>query len=424
MDSCSRSIEEVWGFRLNVLHEFLEFIEISSPQPIEELLRRVLLKSRQLTGAEAGTIFLVRGSGSARRLEASNAQNDVVPLEPAQIVVPVNPSSIAGFTAITGEAVFVDDLYQIPSDLPYIFDPQIDLNLGYCSRSMLSFPLLNHDRRVIGVVQLINRKGPDGEGPLPFDAEQANLIIPFNHIVGSAIVRADMTNRIEAQNVRLKKRNVQLKVQREKIAALKDETEEAFQLSIRLLARAAEVHDENTARHVERVNEYAYFVAGLLGVKKTFCDEIRYSAQLHDVGKMSIDMAILRKEGPLTDEERDEMKRHPIYGYRILSASDRLRMAGEIALNHHERWDGGGYPHGRKGREIPLAARIVSVADIYDALRSPRPYKAGFDHETTRKIMLEGDDRMTVEGLFDPQVIDAFDKNHSGFERIWDQLAD
>ena len=409
---------------MNVLREFLEFIEVSRPQPIEELLRRVLLKSRQLTGAEAGTIFLVRGSGRTRRLEASNTQNDVVPLEPAQIVVPVNQSSIAGFTALTGETVFVDDLYEISGDVPYTFDPSFDLNLGYCSRSMLSFPLLNHDRRVIGVVQLINRRGRNGEEPLSFEAEQADLIVPFNHIVGSAIVRAEMTERIEAQNVRLKKRNAQLKVQREKIAALKDETEEAFQLSIRLLARAAEVHDENTARHVERVNEYAYYIAEILGVSKAFRNEIRYSAQLHDVGKMSVDMAILRKNGPLTDEERDEMKRHPVYGYQILSASDRLRMAGEIALNHHERWDGNGYPNGSKGREIPLAARIVAVADIYDALRSHRPYKPGFDHETTRKILLEGDDRMKVEGLFDPQVIDVFAEHDRRFDEIWKQLAD
>lgn len=409
---------------MNVLHEFLEFIEVSKPQPIEELLRRVLLKSRQVTGAEAGTIFLVRGSGRTRRLQASNAQNDVVPLELAKIVVPISQSSIAGFTAITGETVFVDDLYDIPADVPYTFDPSFDHRLGYCSRSMLSFPLLDHDRRVIGVVQLINRRGRDGEGPLPFQAEQADLIVPFNHIVGSAIVRAEMSERLAAQNVRLKKRNAQLRVQREKIAALKDETEDAFQLSIRLLARAAEVHDEDTARHVERVNEYSHFLAEILGVPKAFSDEIRYSAQLHDVGKMSIDMAILHKKGPLSSDERDEMKCHPVYGYRILSASDRLRMAGEIALNHHERWDGSGYPHGRKGREIPLAARIVSLADIYDALRSRRPYKPGFDHETARKILLEGDDRMKVEGLFDPQVADAFAKNHHGFDTIWDRLAD
>ena len=408
---------------MNVLHEFLEFIEVSRPQPVEELLRRVLLKSRELTGAEAGTIFLVRGSGAGRRLEAFDIQNDVVPVEPAQIVVPVSPSSIAGFTAMTGDTVFIDDLYSIPEDLPYTFDPRFDESLGYRSRSMLSFPLLDHDRKVIGVVQLINRHGADGEGPLPFDEEQADLIVPFNHIVGSAIVRAEMTARIEAQNIRLKKRNALLAAQREKIAALKDETEEAFRLSINLLACAAELHDETTAHHVERVNEYSYLLAGLLGMPRSFCEEIQYSAQLHDVGKMSVDVAILRKEGPLNEREREEMKRHPVYGFRILSASDRLRMAAEIALNHHERWDGGGYPDGRKGREIPIAARIVTVADIYDALRSSRPYKPGFDHETARRIMLEGDGRMEVEGLFDPEVVSVFSEHHRAFDEIWQRVG-
>ncbi|MCD4748494.1 MAG: HD domain-containing protein [Thermoanaerobaculales bacterium] len=409
---------------MGVLREFLEFIEVSKPQPISEFLRRVLLKSRRLTGAEAGTIFIVRGRGSSRRLEASNAQNDVVPLEPAQFVVPMTPASIAGFTALTGETVFVDDLYRIPDELPFKFDPSFDEALGYCSRSMLAFPLLNHDRSVIGVVQLINRRDQEGRGPLAFAPEQADLIVPFNHIVGSAIERVDMLERIEAQNTRLKERNVLLRKQRKRIAALRDETEEAFQISIRLLAGAAELHDENTAKHVERVNEYSYFVAGLMGMPKKFCDEIRYSAQLHDVGKMSIDVAILRKQGILDDDERAEMMQHPVYGYRILSASDRLHMAAEIALNHHERWDGAGYPSGRKGTEIPISARIVVLADIYDALRSERPYKPGFSHDQARKVILEGDGRLDSEGLLDPRLRLLFDRSHKGLEEIWDRPVD
>jgi HD-GYP domain-containing protein (c-di-GMP phosphodiesterase class II) len=192
---------------------------------------------------------------------------------------------------------------------------------------MLSFPLLNYDRKVIGVVQLINRRTEDGEGPLPFAGEQADLIVPFNHIVGGAIERAGMLDRIAKQNRSLRERNRLLKLQRARIEALQYETEEAFQLSIKLLARAAELHDDNTARHVERVNEYSYFLASKLGLEAPFCDEIRFSAQLHDVGKMSIDMAILRKKGRLDEDEMQEMMNHPEYGYQILSASDRLSMA-------------------------------------------------------------------------------------------------
>jgi HD-GYP domain-containing protein (c-di-GMP phosphodiesterase class II) len=409
---------------MDVLKEFLEFIEYSKPQPVAELLSRVLLKSRQLTGAEAGSVFIVRGRGKRRRLEAADIQNDRVDLEPATFVVPVNSSSLAGYTATTGETVFVADLYNIPKELPFKFDRSFDHKVGYSSRSMLSFPLLNHDRKVIGVVQLINRLDGSGNGPVPFEREQADLIVPFNHIVGGAIERADMVERISKQNIRLRDRNRLLREQRARIAALQDETEEAFQLSISLLSRAAELHDEDTAHHVERVNEYSFFLARRLGMKKAFCDEIRYSAQLHDVGKMSINVAILRKEGPLDEDERFEMMRHPEYGYQILSASDRLQMAADIALNHHEQWDGGGYPAGRKGEQIPVSARIVTLADIYDALRSKRSYKPGFTHEQARRIILEGDERFDPQSHLDPKLLDVFSKHHPGMAEIWNSLSD
>ncbi len=408
---------------MDVLREFLEFIEYSKPQPAGELLRRVLLRSRALTEAEAGTVFIVRGRGKSKRLEAADTQNDRIELEPANFVLPVNKASIAGYTAATGETVFVADLYNIPDSLPFSFDPSFDREHGYRSRSMLSFPLLNHDRKVIGVVQLINRLDASGNGPIPFEREQADLIVPFNHIVGGAIERADMVDRISAQNVRLRDRNRILREQRARIAALKDETEEAFQLSINLLSRAAELHDEDTAKHVERVNEYSFFLAAKLGKSKAFCDEIRYSAQLHDVGKMSINVAILRKRGPLDEDERFEMMRHPEYGFQILSASDRLQMAAEIALNHHEQWDGGVYPGVRKGKEIPMSARIVTRADIYDALRSKRSYKTGFTHDRARRIFLEGDDRFDPCSHLDPKLLNLFANHHRGMAEIWDSLS-
>ncbi len=408
---------------MDVLREFLEFIEYSKPQPVGELLSRVLLKSRRLTDAEAGTVFIVRGRGKSKRLEAADTQNDRLQLEAANFVVPINTSSIAGYTAATGETVFVTDLYDIPEELPFDFDRSFDLEHGYECRSMLSFPLLNHDRKVIGVVQLINRLDAKGNGPVPFDREQADLIVPFNHIVGGAIERADMVERISAQNVRLRERNRMLREQRARIAALQDETEEAFQLSINLLSRAAELHDENTAQHVERVNEYSYFLAAKLGKSKKFCDEIRYSAQLHDVGKMSVNVAILRKEGPLDEDELSEMMHHPEFGFQILSASDRLQMAAEIALNHHEQWDGGGYPTGRRGRQIPVSARIVALADIYDALRSERPYKAGFNHEQARQVVLEGDHRFDPTSHIDPKLLEIFAEHHRGMAEVWDRLS-
>lgn len=408
----------------DVLREFLEFIEGSKPEPVEKLLHRVLIKSRELTGAEAGTIFIIRGRGRNRRLEAADSQNDVVAVKPAAIVVPITTSSIAGYTAATGETVFVDDLYRLPPRVPYTFDRRFDKRHGYRSRSMLSFPLLNYDRKVVGVVQLINRREPGCDAVLPFGAEQADLVVPVNHILGNAIERADMLGRIRAQNIRLRDRNRTLAEQRATITALQNETEEAFLLSINLLARAAEVHDSNTASHVLRVNEYSYFIARELGMPTSFCDEIRFSAQLHDVGKMSVDGKVLRKQGPLDDEERAEMDRHPEFGHRILEPSDRLQMAAAIALNHHERWDGSGYPNGRRGEEIPVEARIVALADIYDALRSARPYKPGLSHDEAVKIILVGDDRLDPGGHLDPALLRLFADRHAGMAEIWDRLSE
>jgi HD-GYP domain-containing protein (c-di-GMP phosphodiesterase class II) len=157
---------------------------------------------------------------------------------------------------------------------------------------------------------------------------------------------------------------------------------------------------------------------------KAFCEEIRYSAQLHDVGKMSVDVAVLRKRGPLDADERTEMMHHPEYGYQILSASDRLKMAADIALNHHEQWNGGGYPNGLKGEEIPVSARIVALADIYDAIRSERSYKPAFTHEQACRIILHGDDRFTPSKHLDPKLLAVFAARHEGMAEIWDRLAE
>lgn len=409
---------------MSVLLEFVEFIS-GGPQPaVDDLLHRVLVKSRKLTGAEAGSIFIVRERGRKKTLEIASLQNDVVAVPQDLLKLPADANSIVGYVARTGERVRLDDVYKLPADKPYKFNPETDKATGFRSRSVLCFPLKNYAEEVIGVVQLINKRDRAGKGPLTFTSEDAALIQPINHIVGGAIDRALMIERIQEQNRRLTERSRTLQRQRKRIARLKDQTEDAFQISIRLLARAAELHDEDTGNHIVRVNEYAYMLAQKYGMPAEFCDEIRYSAQLHDVGKMSVDSAVLKKKGRLTPEERQEMDRHPKYGHQILLQSGRLKMAAEIALCHHEKWNGSGYPHGLKGEEIPLSARLVQLADIYDALRSPRPYKAGYSHEQAYTIIIEGDERIDPAAHFDPKLIELFKRCHKEMDRIWTQLQD
>jgi putative nucleotidyltransferase with HDIG domain len=402
--------------------EFLEFLEDGPATTVKALTARVLLKCRQLTRAEAGTIFIVRGKGAHRRLEAVHSQNDAIFSENAVFVVPVNTGSISGFVASTGETVFVDDVDKLPPSLPFKFNKSFDKRTGYHTRTILCFPLTTSDEKVIGVVQLINCLD-DGKS-VPFDRNFGRMVVPASHILGRIIERMVAHEAIAERNAQLEKRNKILKEQREQITALSAETERAFMMSVELLARAAEKYDETTGEHVKRVSEYSYALARFAGMRQKFCEELRWAAALHDIGKMSIDHSVLNKRGRLDDREFAEMVRHTTLGYEILSGYPRLAMAAEIAYAHHEMWEGGGYPRKLRRDEIPLAARIVTIADVYDALRSARPYKPGFSHEKTVGIILNGDDRVHPETHFDPTLLAVFRENHHHFADIWTRLGD
>lgn len=403
--------------------EFLEFVEQQPRQSVRQLMDKVLLKSRLMTGAEAGTIFIVRKKGQQRWLEPISLQNDVVRIGSNDFIVPITAKSIAGFVAGSGEIARIDDVYKIPPKRTYSFNPDNELS-NYHTMSVLCFPLKNYQEQVIGVVQLINRRINGKDDPMPFEDEQIQLVTPIARVLATHIERADMLEHIRTKNSRLRQRNRELGEQRAQVIAMQAETEEAFLLSIQLLARASEIHDEGTGNHIVRVNEYSYFLAKEYRMNRAFCDEIRYSAQLHDVGKMSVDVAVLKKKGGLDDAERAEMDKHPIYGHQILETAPRLNMASEIALYHHEKWAGGGYPFGTEGADIPLSARIVAIADIYDALRSERPYKPAFNHKKTIEIMLKGDDRIDPASHFDPNLMSLLSKHHQGMNKIHRRLKD
>jgi response regulator RpfG family c-di-GMP phosphodiesterase len=206
-----------------------------------------------------------------------------------------------------------------------------------------------------------------------------------------------------------------------RLSRLASESDEAFRYVVDALARAAEANDTDTGNHIVRVNVYAELLAAGLGMSQHFVSDIAFQAQLHDVGKIHIDPQVLRKRGELTAEEWEIMKQHTLYGAKIIGDSPRLAMARSIALTHHERFDGRGYPRGLKGEEIPIEGRIVAVADVYDAVRNVRAYKKAQSHDIAVNVILGGDEKVSASG-FDPRVVEVFKRLAGRFNELYESM--
>ncbi len=177
----------------------------------------------------------------------------------------------------------------------------------------------------------------------------------------------------------------------------------AYDATIEGWSRALDLRDRETEGHTQRVVEMTVNLARLFGMNEAELVQVRWGALLHDIGKMGVPDEVLHKPGPLTAEEWEIMKKHPSFAYEMLSPIRYLRLALDIPYCHHEKWDGSGYPHGLKGAQIPLAARIFAVVDVWDALRSNRPYRMAWTEEKVRQHIF------TLSGThFDPQVVNVF----------------
>jgi len=246
---------------------------------------------------------------------------------------------------------------------------------------------------------------------------------PFEMVEVKARVRTQL--KFEEARLLLENQNLFLEEKVKERTQLLERTNSA---AIYCLAAVAETRDPETGEHIKRTQEYIRELALELQSKDKYKDvltkdyiELLYqSAPLHDIGKVGVRDSILLKQGRLTEEEFEEMKKHTIYGgeslmvgIKELGEDSFLTLAKEIALTHHEKWDGTGYPRGLSKTEIPISGRLMAVSDVYDALISKRVYKESYTHDEAKTIILEG--RGTH---FDPEVVEAFIKREANFMKI------
>jgi putative two-component system response regulator len=250
----------------------------------------------------------------------------------------------------------------------------------------------------------------------------AKDFIPAPFELAEVLARVNNMLEVRLLHTEMKRCNASLE---QSVSERTAELQDSYLQTIFTISRAAEFKDEDTGTHVQRISYYSRELAIRLGMNSQFSDQIFFSSSMHDIGKIGVPDHILLKSGSFTPAEWQVMKRHAAIGADIIgrnSPSPYLRMGAEIALNHHERWDGGGYPSGTSGEAIPVPARIMNICDVYDALRSKRPYKPPFDHAKSMDIIVNGDSR-SLPGHFDPAVLSTFVANCKSFEELYETYA-
>jgi len=373
--------------------------DLNRIQDLDVLLERILTTARGVVNADAGSIYIVEDG----QLAIKYSQNDTLTkrLKPGQKLIysffriPINEATISGFAALHGQSINVPDMYAIPPEKPYSFNTKFDEQSGYKTVSTLTFPLQANNGRILGVLQLIN--ATDAEGTIiPFSEEDQAFLSHFASTATMAIQRTQMTRDILMRMI--------------KMAEMRDPKETGAHVN-RVGAYAAEIYEAWARRHGQNEDE----------INKGK-DTLRVTAMLHDVGKVGISDTILKKPGRFDEAERKIIQSHSQIGARLFpdDNSEVDTMAREIALRHHENWDGTGYPgfidvetgqkekgnrkkRALKGEEIPLHARIVALADVYDALSCHRVYKEAWTEEKVHTTIRE--ERGTK---FDPEIVDIF----------------
>ena len=396
--------------------------KLNEIQDLDILLERILLEARKVVYADAGSIYVkesVENDNGEKvdKLTIKYSQNDTLQKElpPGKKLIysvfsfPITEKTIAGYCALTRNLVNVSDAYNLPPGVPYSFGKNYDQISGYKTTSILTVPLTSAEGRLFGVIQIINAKG-DNEEIIPFSRDDEALITHFAHNVTLALQKAQMMRTMILRMI--------------KMAELRDPKETGAHVN-RVAGYATEIYDRWADHHGVSPDE-----------KDKNKDTIRIASMLHDAGKVAISDTILKKPAKFTPEEFEEMKKHTVHGSALFDdpQSPLDILARDIAFTHHENWDGTGYPGwvdsvngtpikegegedgkalGKKGEEIPLLGRIVSLADVFDALCSRRVYKEPW---TESDVLTEV--RKLSGTKFDPELVNIFFEIYPAIKQI------
>jgi len=363
-------------------------ISLSSELDIFRLLEKIVSESLRLTNSDGCSLYLVEGDG---KLHFSISKNMSLGISltreegGAELFppVPMDPSFVSAYAAINKRLVNVPDVYE-STEFDFTGPKKYDKINNYRSISMLVSPLTNHEGNVIGVMQMLNAKDPATGEIIPFNSGYEVVIKSLSSFAAIAITNALLVQEIHTRAAKLKEANLD---------------------AIYSLAMAAEAKDDDTGDHVRRIQLYSIELSKKIGLSDERADEIGYSAIMHDVGKISVPDHILKKPGKLTGEEYQIIKQHSQMGWKILPDSLFFYTAKNIARAHHEKWNGKGYPDGLKEEEIKLEARIVAVADVFDALVNKRVYKRDWTIEEAIEEI-----NKCSGSHFDPRLVDAWNE--------------
>lgn len=338
---------------------------INSSLGLKRVLEEVMDTLIALMRAERGFLML-RGSDGQLSVRIARGIDHINLAEDAFKV----SRTIVERAAATGETILTTNAQEDPR-----FENQMSV-AAFKLVSILCAPLKIRNE-LIGVIYVDNRARAG-----IFQAQDQELITAFADQAAVAIDNAQLFDDLQAKN---------------------RELEEAYQATLEGWVSALDMRDKETEGHTQRVTVLTQRLAKTMGVNDDAMVHITRGALLHDIGKMAIPDSILLKPGALTTEERELMKQHPVYAYDMLKRIEFLLPAIDIPYCHHEKWDGTGYPRGLRGEEIPFAARIFPVVDVWDALTSDRPYRKGLPHDEVRERI-----KADAGKHFDPQVVNVF----------------